>query len=137
MGTFQAHDSIDPQPGQTCCHDRKRLSGAICLFERPVFRRFWIIQEMALARITPHGACGGKPQQGGAAEFNTHSYANNIMRIRSEVKYNIQRPYVALVVDFEATDPTRDKVYAMLGLLQLSNTSRVAGFPAPGLPLAR
>jgi hypothetical protein len=116
------------------------------LFERPVFRRSWVIQEMALATSPPMILCGegnmflaeligataflrscgwlellqAKPQQGPAAEFNAQSYAEDILRIRNDVKYRKERPHIALVTRFDATD-ARDKIYAMLGLLDVAS----------------
>jgi hypothetical protein len=68
-------------------------------------------------------SCGGSDLMAGQMEkdiFAAHNYSFDIMRIRTDVAYGRSRPHISVLLRFEASDP-RDKIYAMLGVLLLSD----------------
>ncbi|GES65443.1 related to het-6-heterokaryon incompatibility protein [Aspergillus terreus] len=113
------------------------------LFTRPVFKRSWIIQEVTFSNLPPFAQCGShmillselvgamaflsscgwRDLMAGQMEkdiFAAHNYAHDIMRVRTDVAYGRSQPHISVSLRFEASDP-RDKIYAMLGVLPLSD----------------
>lgn len=116
------------------------------LLDRPVFRRSWVVQEVALAVRPPVVLCGShnmvfaelvtgigflgscgwlellqaEAQEEDSGHMANIGYAGDIMRIRSEPLEDGRAPHMELMGGFEATDP-RDNIYAMLGLMRLAD----------------